>query len=521
VSSQPPGTNHSQRSERVLVLAPTPGDAELCRRFLSDAAIDAEIHDDGDAFCAAVARPAGALVIAEEVLHDETGRRIRDALGEQEAWSTLPVLVLAGSPRRASSELMADYESYGRVIFLERPVRIASFLTSVKMALVERRQQYRIRDLLEERNTRIEQRDEFLATLGHELRNPLAAIMTCAELLEMGPSDASQARRAREIIATQANQLKRLLDDVVDVSRITRRKLLLQPEPVDLRRVLEDVGTQVETEIRGKRQRLSMDVEEAEIPLIADPMRLRQVFANLLRNASRYSDDGGYIAVSARRRGTQAVVCIRDEGIGMTQQTIARIFDPFFQCQDNGNGSREGLGVGLALARSLVERHAGSIAAYSEGLGGGSQFEIVLPMAPALPTPVAADDTETRTACAETPHRRILLIDDNVDFALGLQSLLGNMGYDVHLAHDGTEGLRAAQRLAPDVVLLDIGLPGLDGYEVARRLRRLKTATRPRMIAVTGYRRDNDKRRCRLAGIDGYLIKPIDLSELQAEIARH
>lgn len=511
------------RSERVVVLAPTAGDAEVCRRFLAEAAIEAETHEDGDSFCEAIRRPAGALVITEEELRGQAGQRIRDALGEQEAWSALPLLLLAGAAPQAAMDLMVDYESHGRVILVERPVKMSAFLTSVRMALIERRQQYRIRDLLEERNARIAHRDDFLATLGHELRNPLAAIVTCAELLKIAPPDSEQTLRARDIIADQAQQLKRLIDDIVDVSRLTRRKLALQPEPVDLRQILNDVAAQVGAGIRRRSQTLHIETDAAELALVGDPTRLRQVFANLLHNASRYSPEGGRIAVTAQRRGAQAVVRVRDEGIGMTPQTMARIFDPFFQCQDAGGGSREGLGVGLALAKSLVERHAGSIAASSAGPGRGSEFEVVLPLSACRALPGDSEQAPTEALPSDNAgpptSRRILLIDDNVDFSLGLQFLLSTLGHDVQVAHEGTEGLRAAQRLAPDVVLIDICLPGLDGYEVARRLRGLNPGATPRLIAITGYRDDHDRRRRRLAGIDAYLIKPIDLAELQAEMA--
>jgi signal transduction histidine kinase len=511
-----------RKSERVLVLAPTPGDSHICRRYLAEAGLAVEVCEGSDTLDEALRDPPGALVVTEEALESPVGERIRTALTRQEEWSLLPLVVLTRNPTRTRLRLLDDVADYGRVSVLERPVRLLPFISAVRMALTERRQQLRIRELLAERADRIRQRDEFLALLGHELRNPLAAIMTCADILRMAPQDGEQGQRCRDLIDSQAHHMKRLLDDLVDVSRIARGKLAIQREPLDLRRVLEGAITGVRGRTQGKSQVLEADLGPSPIPLLGDPVRLQQVFANLLGNASRYSPPGARIVLSARsdQGDGLAQVRVRDPGIGMTEETLAHVFDPFYQAADQGNGSSGGLGVGLALARSLVEQHAGTLTATSEGPGRGSELVVTLPLEPETETAEAGrGPVSTSVPASEMSNpRRVLVVDDNQDFAAGLKTLLEARGHQVDVAHDGPEGIRVAEHHQPDVVVLDIGLPGLDGYEVARRLRRLAGLSGVRLVAVTGYGTEQSLRRSRLAGIDRHLVKPVALPDLEAAI---
>jgi len=506
--------------DRILVLAPTRGDAELCRRFLDLAQLGHTVCDTEAALCEALYRPAGVLVVAEESLQGAAGECILDRLAEQPEWSALPILVLARSEAKHGLNWLERYSTYGRITLLQRPVRMCAFIEAVRLALRDRQQQYRIRDLLAERAERIGQRDEFLAMLGHELRNPLAAILVCGDVLETVPPGAEQARQCQRMVAGQARQIKRLLDDLLDFSRINRRKLGLEREPTDLHRVLEDVIVQVEAEIQARQQELDLDLSEPPVPVLADPMRLRQVFANLLVNANRYSPQGVCIRLRLTAGDGLARVTVSDNGAGLSEGALARIFDPFYQAAAGRNGSRGGLGIGLTLARSLVEMHAGTITAHSAGPGEGSEFVVTLPLhapdgAPADPAVQAV--APARAGCKKP--RRILLIEDNRDYASGLKRLLETRGHGVDLAHDGPDGIRAAEQRRPDVVLLDIGLPGIDGYEVARRLRETGGVSDMRLIAITGFGRATDLRRSRQVGIDRHLVKPVALPDLEAAIA--
>lgn len=454
------------------------------------------------------------LVIADEALRAPAGDCIRAALSAQDAWSAVPVIVLTRTMSRSSQRLLGDYETYGHVTLVERPVKMAAFIGTMKMALNERRHQQRIRGLLAEREQRLRERDEFLATLGHELRNPLAAIMTCAEGLDLAGQDAEQVQRCHQVVRSQAEQIRRLLDDLLDLSRMTRRKLQLQREAVVLQQVLQDAIDQVRSRIDEQDQALELEWPPTAVTLRADPMRLRQVFANILSNASRYSPAGGRIRLSAMCAEELAEVRIRNDGIGMAPETLDAVFAPFFQAQDRGRGSSRGLGVGLTLAKALVEMHAGTIRATSPGPGRGSEFTVILPVEPGMSE--SRGTPSPAVELADAPPQRILLIDDNQDFTDGLKRLLEERGHQVYLAHHGAHGIRAAQRHCPTVVLLDLGLPDLDGYEVAERLRRLPSLAGSRLIAVTGRGLAQDRRRSELAGIDAHLIKPVSLSDLEA-----
>lgn len=512
--------------ERILVLTPTRDDAALCRRFLDDAGFGSEICADNAALCAALERAPGILVVAEESLEGPAGDCIREHLAQQPAWSALPVVVLAGRDAAHRLGALEDYDAYGRVTVLERPVRMATFIGTLRLALRERRQQYRIRDLLAERAEAIKQRDEFLAMLGHELRNPLAAILISAEVLETVPPDSGRAEYCRNVLGTQARQMKRLLDDLSDMSRINRRKLALEREHIDLRQVLHDAVSQVDEKFRERHQHLQLELEPdgRAVPLLADPMRLRQVFANLLTNANRYTPEGGHIRLRLDTGDGLARVSVRDDGAGLSAEALERIFEPFYQDRNEGR-PQAGLGIGLTLATSLVKMHAGIIAANSAGPGCGSEFVVTLPLDDAdhqAATAVPAAGALAGPEAADLRHiapRHILLIEDNQDFAIGLQQLLEARGHRVSVVHDGTNGLRKAQEDHPDVVLLDIGLPGLDGYEIARRLRRIAGLSQVRVIAVTGFSQAADRERSRLAGIDHHLVKPVAMTDLETAIA--
>ena len=527
--------------ERILVLAPSRSDAEACRRCLGIAELVHEVYEDDASLCAALGRPVAVLVVAEESLRGRAGDCLRAHLAEQPEWSAIPVVVLAGRQAAQRHCGREAWDGFGRVTLLERPVRMISLIGTLRLALRERREQLRIRDLLAERADSIAQRDEFLAMLGHELRNPLAAILICADVLDTVPLDTGRAAQCREIVGSQARQMKRLLDDLSDISRINRRKLGLNLERTDLRQVLSDVVSQVQGDIDARAQTLELEPNGAPVPLLADPMRLRQVFANLLTNANRYSPEGGRIRVKVRTERGLARITIRDNGAGMDERALSRIFEPFYQ--DRGAtggqaaphaGPRAGLGIGLTLARSLVEMHARSITAHSAGPGRGSAFVVTLPLAgaaagqqePAARAPSAQDPGQPELAArpagpddAAAARRRILLIEDNQEFAGGLKYLLEARGHSVALAHDGVGGLRTAQACSPDVVVLDIGLPGLDGYAVARRLRRMPGLSRVRVIAVTGFGRVVDRESARDAGIDCHLVKPVSLADLEAAMA--
>jgi PAS domain S-box-containing protein len=356
-------------------------------------------------------------------------------------------------------------------------------------------------------------KDEFLAMLSHELRNPLAPILNAVEVLDqLEPGDKETAAEYRDIIARQAKHMKRLLDDLLDVSRVSQGKIQLQKQRLDLNVLLAQAVEISRPMIFEKRHELSIAMSPQPIELEADPTRLLQVFDNLMNNAAKYTDAGGHIAIVSAVENGEAVVTVRDDGIGMTPDLLARAFELFVQGTPSLDRTQGGLGIGLTLVQTLIKMHGGSVRAFSEGPGSGSQLVVRLPLA--APTELrAASPAPSPRANAGAPLR-VLVVDDNVDAAAALGKLLRLRGHEVLLAYDGPGALAAAAAAPPDLVVLDIGLPGMNGYAVAARLRAAGQAGAA-LVALTGYGREDDLQRSRDAGFDHHLVKPIDFGQLQ------
>ncbi len=358
-------------------------------------------------------------------------------------------------------------------------------------------------------------KDEFLAMLSHELRNPLAPILSAVEILDRaGPGHEELASRYRAVIARQVQHMKRLLDDLLDVSRVSQGKIELRKKPLELGALLLQAVEVSRPMIVEKRHELSMTLAPGSVPLDADPTRLVQVFANLLNNAAKYTDDGGHIALHVATEDGEAVVSVRDDGMGMRPELVARAFDLFVQETRSLDRARGGLGIGLTMVQILVKMHGGSVRAFSDGPGRGSAFVVRLPLAPGIQAPVVRD-APSATLAPERPLR-VLVVDDNVDAAKAMGCLLEMRGHHVTLAFDGPGALAAAAAQPPELVLLDIGLPGMDGYAVAARLR-AAGHDRAALIAITGYGQNENVRRSTEAGFDRHLVKPVDFGVI-AEI---
>jgi PAS domain S-box-containing protein len=360
-------------------------------------------------------------------------------------------------------------------------------------------------------------KDEFLAMLAHELRNPLAPIRNALYLMKRGAVDESSAVEVRSMMERQVEHLARLIDDLMDVSRISTGKVELRVEEVDLSSVIARAIDVCRPLIEQRGHRLMVEPPAAPIRLRADPTRLEQVLENLLTNAAKYSDPGGRIDLSAGLEGTTAVVRLRDTGIGIAAEKLPHIFDLFVQAERRLDRSQGGLGIGLSLVKSLVEMHGGRVSAASEGLGRGSEFVVHLP---ALPRTFAnvpkAPIGVPSPPSPELPSRRILVVDDNEDSARSMGLLLKRMwGQVVEVAHDGEEALEKVAAFGPDLILLDLGLPGLSGYDVAERLQGRPEAEGVMLVAMTGWGNEEDVRRSRESGFTHHLVKPVDLDVLR------
>jgi PAS domain S-box-containing protein len=354
-------------------------------------------------------------------------------------------------------------------------------------------------------------KDEFLATLAHELRNPLAAIGNASHIARQTPSDEASRAWAHDVIARQVRQLVHLVDDLLDVSRINLGKIELRREIFDVRGVIGRAIETVQPQILTKRQSLEFAQPKEALFVEADPTRIEQVLVNLLSNASKYTDEVGRIAVDVRAEGSELIVRIEDSGIGLAQEDLQRIFEPFGQVEKSLARSHGGLGIGLTLVRRLMELHGGKVEVASEGLGHGSVFTVRLPLTRVSARTDQVPDRDPANREAET--RRILVVDDNVDGASGLARLLRCQGFEVETVYNGPAALDAVAASPPSVALLDIGLPGMDGYQLAGHLRE-RYGPRITLYALSGYGREEDRRRADEAGFDQYLIKPVNLELL-------
>jgi signal transduction histidine kinase/CheY-like chemotaxis protein len=388
------------------------------------------------------------------------------------------------------------------------------YFTGIVRDITERKRlEDELRQRLEDLAQADRQKNDFLAMLGHELRNPLGPMSNALYLMKHARADAGTLAEAQGMIERQLQQLVRLVDDLLDLSRIVQGKIELRRERVNLSDVVRRAVETSRPVIDANGHVLDVAVPQRPIYVTGDLIRLAQAVANLLTNAAKYSTRPGRIRISLREEGTQAAIAVADEGEGIPPDLMPRIFELFVQGEHTLARSRGGLGIGLTLVRRVIEMHHGSVAAASRGKGQGSEFTLRLPM---LPESIrqATSDVEGGEAAGATLSRRILVVDDNVDAAVSVAKILRLFGHDVATAHDGPSALSAAHAFHPDAIVLDIGLPGMDGYEVARRLRGAQDLCKARLVALTGYGQTEDQNRAFEAGFDRHLTKPVDADVL-------
>jgi CheY-like chemotaxis protein len=354
---------------------------------------------------------------------------------------------------------------------------------------------------------------EFLAVLAHELRNPLAPISNALNLLTRKATTDPSEIWVRDVMQRQTKQLSRLVDDLLDVSRITRAALVLDRKAVDLRTLVRQAVDASMQWFEQRRHTLDVSVPDERLLVDGDEVRLSQVVQNLLNNAAKYTPDGGRIWLDVRREGGEAVIRVRDNGIGMSAQTLSTAFELFKQAQQGLDRSQGGLGVGLTLVERLVKMHGGSVDATSAGPGRGSEFVVRLPIKPEQP--IVRPLGDATPGARRGPRRHILVVDDNRDAAQALKLLLESDGHEVRVASDGAGGLAIAREYKPDVALLDIGLPHMDGFELARRMREDPALGGTLIVAVTGYGQMHDRARASASGFNHHLVKPVEFSALQ------
>jgi signal transduction histidine kinase/ActR/RegA family two-component response regulator len=499
--------------DRALVLAPTERDGELCRNILGEAGVICRLCSTLVEICQEIEVGAGTVILTEEFLSPEQMGHLAAVLSNQPPWSDLPMLVL--TREGANSEIaLQTLEALGNVTLLERPVRVPALVSAVRAALRARRRQYQNREHLGEIIRTAEalrdadqQKDAFLAMLAHELRNPLAPVRNALHILELIRDDPVQMERLRAMMERQVTHLSRLVDDLLDVSRIMRGRIELRREVTDLATVINRAIETAEPIINTQGHRLTVSLPRESVRLDGDMVRLAQVFSNLLNNAAKYTNRSGRIWLVAGLEDGEVVVRVRDNGIGIPAELLPRVFDLFVQADGSMARSQGGLGIGLTLVRQLVEMHGGRVEAHSDGPGKGSEFVVRLPVLKSSPPP---DLPPPSTGGRVTRPLRVLVVDDNVDAVESMAMLLSLKGHDVRTATTAAEALTIAREFQPEVGLLDVGLPGTDGYELTGLLRKEPRLSSTYLIAVTGYGQEEDCRRAINAGFDAHLTKPVD-----------
>jgi signal transduction histidine kinase len=480
----------------VLVWAPRGRDATLAAQLLQRGGHTAIAVDDPEQIAELVSR-AGCAVVTEEALQPAFRNLLSEALAAQPAWSDFPMILFA--PRGSGSvEALRAASVLGNVTVLERPVQTRTLLSAVSAALRGRRRQYEARGA-------IQRRDEFLAMLGHELRNPLAAITLAIE--DLGRQFGDIGTRPREILRRQSHHLSRLVEDLLDVTRVTMGKITLKEIPIDLGKLLTRSvqGAQPLAHQRGGEIVFDGAIRNAIVD--GDPVRLEEVFANLLSNAVKYSPENARVEVRLRDHGERYLVEVIDHGVGISPEMLPRVFDLFAQADATIDRSAGGLGIGLTVVKALVELHRGQVSATSPGKGHGSTFSVDLPR-----SAQKAEPTDEIATAPATAGLRVVVIDDNAD-VLELTSIaLESEGCHVMTADNGLTGLELLRTQPFDVAFVDIGLPGIDGYEVARQTR--AAGVDARMIAVSGYGQDRDRKKAIEAGFDLHLTKPVTVDQM-------
>ncbi|MGV3662547.1 MAG: ATP-binding protein [Prosthecobacter sp.] len=505
--------------QRILILAPYGSDARLTAAILQEAGMQTVATENVNHLCAHASEGCGAWLLSEEALGRQAVAALQQWLDAQPSWSDVPVVLVtrAGEISAAQRQRLSAIRSMGNVTLLERPFRAGTLVSTLEMALRSRKRQYQVRELLEQTARDAEtlrqaarRKDEFLAMLAHELRNPLSSVSHAAAVQREAADDADRAWAA-DVITRQTAQLSRLVDDLLDVSRITQGKHKLVLGLVDSPQILSSACQSVARLVESRAHTLHTDFPVGKCWLNADATRVEQIVVNLLTNAAKYTPSNGHIWLSAHCDGEEIVIVVRDSGVGIPPDRIQDMFEMFTQGDRTAARSEGGLGIGLPVVQTLCELHGGSVTAESPGVGLGSTFTVRLPAAEAPSSASAGVKKDGGTAGHNV---RVLIVDDNMDSAHGLERLLRRRGYVVEVAHDGPQALKRALASPPEVVLLDIGLPGMDGYEVARLLRTEAGCLRTFLVALTGYGQEEDRARARASGFDDHFVKPVDFKAL-------
>ncbi len=471
----------TERTTLAYVVSPNVSDSELALTILHESGIEARAHATVYGLAAAIDERSGCAILVEEALVASELAALREALARLPAWCDLP-LILVGRDVGALAIVAADtFPQSGNVTLLERPLNPHTLVSAVRVGLRAAARQQQMGELLAQREAAVKQRDEFLAVLAHELRNPLAPMRNALHMLRLLPAGDPRAESGRAILERQIDHMVRMVDDLMDVARLERGKVVLQKQRIDLN---QTVAAAVETCKRSIGERghwVRLNLHPQPLHVDADPVRIDQIVSNLLVNAAKFTPRPDEIRVETSVDGAYALLAVQDRGVGFDANVAEALFDPFLQMNPTLDRSNGGLGMGLTIARRIATLHRGSIQASSAGPGHGARFEVRLPLAP-QPKPVAPAPAQPP---ADRRRQRIVVIEDNSDIRESTRSLLSMWGHEVLTAGDGRSGLELVRTMRPDIALVDVGLPGMSGYDVARAVRTEGPDVDVRLIAIT------------------------------------
>ncbi len=497
---------------RILILAPTGRDAVLTAGVIASAGMDSMICTSVAELLEQLQRGAGAILTVEEALAAVLPP-LSVYVAEQPNWSDIAILLL--THRGADAPNLAHaVDLLGNITVLERPVRTLAMVSALRAALRARLKQYQVREAGQ-------RKDEFLASLGHELRNPLAPIRNSMGILKHLYPDVPAVGKVRTVIERQVTHLTRLVDDLLDVARITNGKITLQPAPFTMAAAVEHVLELASTPLQAKMLRLETTLPPVPVHLYGDYARVIQVVANILLNAVKFTPADGTICFDSRVEEGNAVFCIRDTGIGLSEHAHESIFELFAQEKPASGPVTSGLGIGLNLSKTFTEMHGGAIRVHSEGLGQGSEFTVTLPIVVGDPAPAARDSVAGQLTCAANAQPSVLVVDDNRDAANMLQTLFELEQYEVATAYDGFDAIAAVKRALPNFIVMDLGMPGIDGYDTVRQIRKQPGAADITIVALTGWGQSEARSKATAAGFDHHMVKPVDFDALKTLFRSH
>ena len=498
----------STAAPEVWMVTPNETDAAVSLGFLKEAGVVARACMSLAELCAQpIDEIACAVLVEEAIVHPEI-ESFLDALAGQPAWSDLPLVLVASQGAGLGTLVERVFPDSGKVAVLERPMNPVTLVSAVRVGVRARQRQFEVRALLEERAAAVRQRDEFLAMLAHELRNPLAPMRNAVYVMKRLDIDNAIFTKTRDLLDRQVTHMSRLVDDLLDVSRLEVGKVQLQMQQLDLNSAAAAAAESTLALTTARRHNMQLRLASEPLYIYADPVRIEQVIGNLVTNAAKFTPEGGTVIVEVSGDAETAAVKVIDSGVGIRSDMLNAVFDLFIQDQATLDRAGGGLGIGLTIVKRLVELHRGTIRVASDGIGRGSQFTVRFPRV----SGVSAPHAQARKDAPRVVARRVLVVEDNADVRESLGMLLTMWGHTVDYAESGPDGVARARDLRPDIALIDIGLPGLSGYEVARHIREHKDGwgREMKLIALTGYGRDADRDEAIASGFDTHLVKPID-----------